>query len=92
MESSEQAADVVAASQEAAAEAATIAEHSVRTLSEADTDKETNEDGSGPLPKKACVPKTGPPVMSDTTLHEVLVRVEAGHASDKSPCRSERTR
>ena len=53
VESSEQAVAVVTGSQEAAAEAATIAEHSVRTLPEADNDKETNEDGSGPLPKKA---------------------------------------
>ena len=89
VEASEQADAAVAASQEAAAEAVAITVHNVRTLSEAVNGKETDEDGSGPPPKKACFPKTGPPVMSGATLHEVLVRVETGHVSVKSPCRSQ---
>ena len=80
MEAAEQAAAVVAASQKAAEEAVVITEHSVRTLPEAGNGKGTDEDGSGPPPKKACFPKTGPPVMYGATLREVLVRVQAGHA------------
>ena len=53
-EAAEQAAAAVAASQQAAAEAAAIPEHSVRVLPEAGKGKETDEDGCGPPPQKAC--------------------------------------
>ena len=81
----EQDAAAVASSQQTVAEAAVIPEESVRALPEVGKGKEIDQDGCGPPPKKACFPKTGTPVMSVTSLYEVLVRAEVGHVSDKSP-------